>query len=218
MTIDWFRKPGSRDADDAGTLNACFNALDRHVVRGRAEEVALRIDDRSWTFAKLLEEAGAFSGVLRAFGVGAGAAVVVGRLPRFEDVVVSLAVARLGAVRTYADTSADDVARVVADVRPLVVVLPTLGSLDLGDTPLITLDDSAELSWATVMRAGRTDPAPCAEVDASATLAVADGQRLSVLAALGAPGDEGSVPPAGATQVDVGGLRLWSFDAPGAGR
>ena len=32
-TIDWFRKPADSPAD--GTLNACYNALDRHVIRGR---------------------------------------------------------------------------------------------------------------------------------------------------------------------------------------
>ena len=36
MAVTWFRAP---DGDDPGTLNACYNALDIHVIRGRADEV-----------------------------------------------------------------------------------------------------------------------------------------------------------------------------------
>ncbi len=61
-----------------------------------------------------------------------------------------------------------------------------------------------------VMRAGRTDPAGCADVAGDAVLARAGESELGVLAAL-----HGSdLPtPAGATVLDVGGLRLWSYDA-----
>ena len=51
MEIDWIHRPRDSGADGAdpgtdpgGTLNLCFNALDRHVVRGLADEVALRVD------------------------------------------------------------------------------------------------------------------------------------------------------------------------------
>ena len=81
-TIDWFRKPVDSPAD--GTLNACYNALDRHVIRGRAEDVALVLGTRSWTYARLLTEVGALAGVLRAFGTGVGDVVAVGPLPAFE--------------------------------------------------------------------------------------------------------------------------------------
>jgi hypothetical protein len=36
--VSWFRAPAD---DDPGTLNACYDALDIHVIRGRAEEIAL---------------------------------------------------------------------------------------------------------------------------------------------------------------------------------
>ena len=55
--VDWFRKP-ERVLDDStppfyrwfpdGTLNTCFNALDRHVIRGAADRPAL-IHDSAMT-------------------------------------------------------------------------------------------------------------------------------------------------------------------------
>lgn len=204
MAIDWFRTP-VEGVD--GTLNACYQALDRHVVRGRADEVAVRLAGRDWTFATLLEQAGAFGGVLGAFGVGPGDTVVVARLPAPHGVIVALAVARVGAVAWY---DVDDVAGAKAVVAPFQIPRVPEGC------PLITLDDSSELPWDTVMRAGRANPAGCAEVPADALLAVVDGRPVSVLGALGVSEDQRPVAPAGATLVDVGGLLVWSFDAPGA--
>ena len=40
MQIDWIH----HSDDGSGTLNLCFNALDRHVVRGRADEPAIAAD------------------------------------------------------------------------------------------------------------------------------------------------------------------------------
>ena len=54
--VTWFRAPAG---DDAGTLNACYNALDIHVIRGRAEDIALADPGGDWTFARLLTEVAA---------------------------------------------------------------------------------------------------------------------------------------------------------------
>ena len=54
-------------------------------------------------------------------------------------------------------------------------VVGTAGAHDLGAAPLITIDESGELDWPTAMRAGRTDPAGCAEVPGDAPLRVVDG-------------------------------------------
>ena len=202
MTIDWFRKPTD---GGAGTLNACYNALDRHVIRGQAETVAVQLDGRDWTYADLLAEVGAFAGALRAFGVGPSQGVLVGPLPGHHEVVASLAVARVGAVRWYAEASADAVTSVVDRAGPRVAVLTTSVDVDLGDLPVITVDDSTELSWATVMRAGRTDPAGCAELPMGSLLAVVDGEAIAIIDAL-----DGQPPvPDGAKPIDVGGLALW---------
>ena len=63
-------------------LNTCFNALDRHVIRGAADRPALihdSADDRraqTYTYAELLTEVAAFAGALRAMGVDKGDRVI----------------------------------------------------------------------------------------------------------------------------------------------
>ena len=163
MDVIWFRPP----AGDAGTLNACYNAIDIHVIRGRAEEVALLDGARPVTFARLLTEVGAFAGVLQAFGVRTGDEVVVVDVPPLEDVVLQLACARVGAVLSR-DVSP----------TPALAVVGTADGHDFGAVPLITVDGSGELDWPTAMRAGRTDPAGCAEVPGDAPLRIVDGTAV----------------------------------------
>jgi hypothetical protein len=163
MDVIWFRAP----ADDTGTLNACYNALDVHVIRGRAEEVAVLDGQRALSFAEMLTEVGAFAGVLEAFGVGVGDEVVVLDVPPLEDAVVELACARVGAVHLRELSTA-----------PGLVVAGTAGVTgpgDLGSVALITVDGTGELDWELAMRAGRTQPAGCADLPGDAPLRVVDG-------------------------------------------
>jgi len=90
--VDWIRKPQRiLDADrppfyrwfpDA-TLNTCYNALDRHVVRGSGDRAALVYDSavtgtkQTLSYAELLERTAAFAGALRGFGVEKGDRVVI---------------------------------------------------------------------------------------------------------------------------------------------
>jgi acyl-coenzyme A synthetase/AMP-(fatty) acid ligase len=135
--------------------------------------------------------------VLRAFGVTVGDRVALGDLPRARGVVVALAVARLGAVAVYDDSAAADATMWVRT----------------GEAGVVFGVEGEDVPWDIAMRAGRTDPAPCAEVPGDAVLARHRDDELPVLAALGAS-DEPDLPvPAGASVVEVGGLRLWSFDA-----
>lgn len=167
MDVIWFRAPGDDPADNAGTLNACYNALDVHVIHGRAEGVALLYGERELSFAGLLTEVGAFAGVLQAFGVTAGDEVVVLDAPPLEDTVARLACARVGAVHVEE-----------LSPTPALVVVGTVGAVagrDLGPVPLITVDGTGELDWDMAMRAGRTQPAGCAELPGDAPLRVVDG-------------------------------------------
>ncbi len=192
--VAWFRPP----AGDPGTLNACYNALDIHVIRGRAEDVALDEPSGAWTFAHLLTEVAACAGVLRAFGIGPGDEVALGPVPRVSGIVVALAAARVGAVSVYDDPPAADV--------PMIVTATAEG--------VVLAADGEELPWEVAQRAGRTDPAGCADVPGDAVLSRHGDLILTVLAALGASGDQTSPAPAGAALVQVGGLEMWSFDAP----
>ena len=194
--VNWFRAP---TAGDPGTLNACYNALDIHVIRGRAEDVALTDPGGDWTFARLLTEVGACAGVLRAFGVGVGDRVAIGRVPRATGVVVALATARVGAVSVYDDPPPADVAMVVSDTAHGVVLTA----------------DAEALPWDIARRAGRTDPAGCADVAGDAVLSRHGDHALTVLAALGASDAPKPPLPAGVALVEVGGLEFWSFDDRG---
>jgi hypothetical protein len=197
----WFRAPTD---DDPGTLNACYDALDLHVVRGRADEVALSLDGVDHTFAWLLTEVAACAGVLRAFAVGVGDQVALGAVPRLTGAIVVLAAARLGAVVQYDDSAGAEGTVVVRSGE------------EGGDEGVVFSVDGEDVPWDVAMRAGRTDPAGCADVPGDAVLARHAGDELTVLAALGASDDQKSATPPGATLVEVGGLTFWSFDAPGA--
>jgi hypothetical protein len=158
VQIDWIHQP----AEGPGTLNLCFNALDRHVIRGRADEPAIAAEGPT-SYARLLEEVAAFGGVLRAFGIGLGDTVVA-RLPPGKDALVALlASTRVGAVHVLEEPAGDEEA----------VVVPG-GVIRRGGA-----SSPDDLDWDVVLRAGRTDPAPCAEVPASAPALVADGRTLS---------------------------------------
>ena len=190
-SVNWFRAPAD---GDPGTLNACYEALDIHVVRGRADDVALTVDGKDRTYAWLLTEVAACGGVLRAFGVGLGDRVVVAELSPENRVVVPLAVARVGAVAAYDDT-AGAAGKVRVDASGFSV-------------------DADEVPWDVAMRAGRTDPAGCADVPGDAVMATHGDDVLTVLEAVGASDDHPATAPDGATLVEVGGVRLWSFDTP----
>jgi hypothetical protein len=191
--VTWFRAPTD---DHPGLLNACYNALDLHVVRGRADDVAAHLDGSERTFAWLLTEVAACAGVLRAFGVDVGDQVAVGSLPQGAGIVAVLAAARVGALVQY-DDSPGATGKVVVRSGP--------------DGVVFAVDDEA-VPWDVAMRAGRTDPSGCADVPGDAVLSRHGPDTLTVLAALGASDD---LPvPDGATLVEVGGLRFWSFGAP----
>ncbi|HEV2798753.1 MAG TPA: hypothetical protein VGV65_14150 [Nocardioides sp.] len=189
--VNWFRQPAD---GDPGTLNACYEALDIHVVRGRADDVAATVDGRELSYARMLTEVAACAGVLHAFGVGLGDRVVVGELSPEGRVVVPLAVARVGALAAYDSSPGAE------------------GRVQVSGSGFAT--DGDEVPWDVAMRAGRTDPAGCADVPGDAVMAVHGDDVLTVLEAVGAADDHKPSAPAGATLVEGGGVRFWSFDAP----
>ena len=88
------------------TLNTCYNALDRHVIAGRADEPALIFhsaitgERRTYSYARLLDEVARFGGALRELGVGPGDRVVVYLPMVAEAAIAMLACARIGAVHS----------------------------------------------------------------------------------------------------------------------
>jgi propionyl-CoA synthetase len=132
--LDADRPPFYRWFPD-GVLNTCFNALDRHVIEGRADQPAIVHDSpvtgttRTVTYAQLLDLVGRFAGVLRALGVEAGDRVVI-YLPMVPEAAVAmLACARIGAVHSvvFGGFAPAELAVRIDDARPKVVVSASCG-------------------------------------------------------------------------------------------
>jgi propionyl-CoA synthetase len=134
QVLDDSRPPFYRWFPDA-TLNTCYNALDRHVINGRADQPALIHDSpvtgttTTLTYAVLLEQVAAFAGALRSFGVEKGDRVVIYMPMIPEAVVAMLACARLGAVHSvvFGGFAANELAIRIDDSRPTVVVAASCG-------------------------------------------------------------------------------------------
>ena len=88
-----------------GQLNVSFNCLDRHVLAGRGDKVAIHWegepgDTRTITYSQLLDETKKFANVLKSLGVAKGDRVNI-YLPMVpEAAVVMLACARIGAAHS----------------------------------------------------------------------------------------------------------------------
>jgi propionyl-CoA synthetase len=142
--IDWYVRPETiLDATRAplyrwfagGVLNTCYNALDRHVVRGRAEQPALIFHSaysgtrRVYTYADLLERVAQLGGGLRELGVNAGDRVVI-YLPMVPEAVIAmLACARIGAVHSvvFGGFAPAELAARIDDAEPKVVISASCG-------------------------------------------------------------------------------------------
>ncbi|GAB4242349.1 MAG: propionyl-CoA synthetase [Thermoleophilia bacterium] len=118
-----------------GRLNTCFNALDRHVEEGRAEQDALIYDSpvtgtiRRYTYRQLRDEVALFAGALRNLGVEKGDTVIIYMPMVPEAVVAMLACARIGAVHSvvFGGFAAHELAVRIDDAKPKVVISASCG-------------------------------------------------------------------------------------------
>lgn len=88
-----------------GSLNVSYNCVDRHVLAGKGDKVALHFegepgDQRTVTYAELLDEVQRFANVLKGLGVGKGDRVNIYLPMIVEAVVAMLACARIGAAHS----------------------------------------------------------------------------------------------------------------------
>jgi propionyl-CoA synthetase len=148
--IDWF-KPFDKVFDaDAGVYgrwfpgalcNTCFNAVDRHVDGGRADQLALIHDSAitgkvtRYTFRELQREVVALAQVLRHQGVGKGDRVIIYMPMVAEAAVAMLACARLGAIHSvvFGGFASRELATRIDDATPKLIVSASCG-LEAGRT------------------------------------------------------------------------------------
>ena len=142
--IDWSRKwdkvlDQSRSPFNqwfAGAeLNTCFNALDRHVNTGRADQIALIYDSpvtatiQKFTYRELLEKTARLAGGLQSRGVGRGDRVIIYMPAVPEAVIAMLACARLGAIHSvvFGGFAANELATRIDDAKPKAILSASCG-------------------------------------------------------------------------------------------
>ncbi|MBV8835040.1 MAG: AMP-binding protein, partial [Alphaproteobacteria bacterium] len=166
QAIDWY-EPAKKVFDpDAGvygrwfvgaTCNTCYNAIDRHVERGRANQPAIIYDSpvtgtkRVITYAELLKEVQTLAAVLQDFGVTKGDRVIV-YMPMVPEALFAMyACARIGAIHSvvFGGFAAKELATRIDDCKPKLILSASCGIETARVIPYKPLLDAAiELSAA----------------------------------------------------------------------
>ncbi|MEN0086425.1 MAG: AMP-binding protein, partial [Leifsonia sp.] len=127
-TLDWSNPPFAKWFDD-GELNVAYNCLDRHVLAGNGDRVAIHWegepgDTRTITYAELTAEVKKAANLLTSLGIRAGDRVAI-YLPMIPEAVVAmLAVARIGAVHSvvFGGFSAESLRSRIDDAEAKLVI------------------------------------------------------------------------------------------------
>ncbi|MXV82505.1 acetate--CoA ligase [Candidatus Poribacteria bacterium] len=114
--LTWYQKWNTvRDYDfinaeikwfEGGTLNACYNCLDRHIEAGHGDATAIiwegnaPSEDKTFSYSELLAEVKKFANVLKAQGIEKGDRVCIYLQMVPELAIAMLACARIGAVHS----------------------------------------------------------------------------------------------------------------------
>ncbi len=142
--IDWSKRWDKVfDADQGvsgrwfvgATCNTCYNCVDRHVERGRADQVAIIHDSpitgtkRMITYAELLAEVIALASVLQDRGVGKGDRVILYMPMVPEAIFAMLACARIGAIHSvvFGGFAANELATRIDDAKPKAMISASCG-------------------------------------------------------------------------------------------
>ena len=162
--VDWIKKPSrALFAEDApiyewfkdGVVNACYNAVDRHVENGRGEQTAIIYDSpvtdtkETISFTDLQSRVSLLAGGLVAKGVVAGDRVIIYMSMTPDALVAMLACSRIGAVHSvvFGGFAANELATRIEDATPKAIIASSCG-IEPGRIveykPL--LDDAIELS------------------------------------------------------------------------
>jgi propionyl-CoA synthetase len=118
-----------------GVCNTCFNAVDRHVAKGRGGETALIYDSpvtntkRKISYGDLLAEVKTLAAILVDFGVRKGDRVVIYMPMVPEAAIAMLACARIGAVHSvvFGGFAAKELATRIDDAKPKLILSASCG-------------------------------------------------------------------------------------------
>jgi acetyl-CoA synthetase len=126
--LDWSNAPFATWFED-GELNVAYNCLDRHVLAGNGDRIALHWegepgDSRDISYSELTAEVKRAANLLTSLGIEKGDRVAV-YLPMIPEAVIAmLAVARIGAVHSviFGGFSADSIRSRVDDASAKLVI------------------------------------------------------------------------------------------------
>ncbi|KAF8937381.1 propionate-CoA ligase [Dissophora ornata] len=113
-----------------GKLNTCYNAVDRHVVSGRGNQVAVYYDSpmnnekKQITYAELLDQVQTCAGILASHGVKKGDTVLI-YMPMVPEAIVSmLACARLGVTHSvvFGGFAPLEIQKRINDCKPKLII------------------------------------------------------------------------------------------------
>ena len=115
--------------------NTCYNALDRHVANGRADQLALIHDSpltnsiTKFTYVQLLDEVKTLAAVMQDFGVAKGDRVIIYMPMVPEAMIAMLACARIGAVHSvvFGGFAAKELATRIDDAAPKLILSASCG-------------------------------------------------------------------------------------------
>ncbi|WP_126974720.1 AMP-binding protein [Frigidibacter oleivorans] len=142
--IDWVQPPSRALFDDRAPLydwyrdaqvNACWNAVDRHVEAGHGDRLAIIHDSpvthatKGITYRELRDRVASLAGALRAKGVEKGDRVIIYMPMIPEAVEAMLACARLGAIHSvvFGGFAAHELAVRIDDCTPRAIIAASCG-------------------------------------------------------------------------------------------
>ena len=142
--IDWDKKPSKALFADRAPLyewfsdsmvNTCYNAVDRHVFNGRADQKAIIYDSPmtdtkySITFAELLEKVASLAGALSSKGISKGDRVIIYMPMIPEGIIAMLACARIGAIHSvvFGGFASNELAVRIDDAKPKAIIAASCG-------------------------------------------------------------------------------------------
>lgn len=142
--VDWMTPPGKALFDGRapfyewfsdGQLNACWNAVDRHVEAGRGDQLAIIHDSpithsyRGITYRDLQSRVASLAGALRAKGVEKGDRVIIYMPMVPEALEAMLACSRLGAIHSvvFGGFAAHELAVRIDDCTPKAIIAASCG-------------------------------------------------------------------------------------------
>ncbi len=155
-TLDWSNAPFAKWFDD-GEINLSYNCLDRHVLAGNGDRVAIHWegepgDTRTITYSDLLGEVKRAANLLASLGVTQGDRVAI-YLPMIPEAVISmLAVARIGAIHSvvFGGFSAESLRARIDDAEAKLVITADGGWRKGKVSPLKpAVDDALALETGT---------------------------------------------------------------------